>query len=120
MRLGPGTTGQPPPRTEPQWVVCDHFVLIAAMNPCPCGYYGDPERECTCSQQMITRYQKRISIPILIGPVSTSTSKCRAWTCTACLDKLASDRLGEPSEAVHACRGDTHGSRRRASATRSF
>jgi hypothetical protein len=32
--------------------------------------------------------------------------------CTACLDKLVSDRLGEPSEAVHACRGDTHGARR--------
>src|SRR4051812_9522831 len=42
-----------------------NFVLIGAMNPCPCGYYGDPVRECTCSQQSITRYQKRISGPLL-------------------------------------------------------
>jgi len=34
------------------------FMFIAAMNPCPCGYYGDPVRECTCSMQTISRYQK--------------------------------------------------------------
>ena len=53
MRPSPGATGQPPPRTEPQWVVCEHFVLIAAMNPCPYGYYGDPERECTRAKTRI-------------------------------------------------------------------
>ena len=36
------------------------FTLLAAMNPCPCGYYGDPERECTCALGMIQRYRKRI------------------------------------------------------------
>jgi len=41
------------------------FMFIAAMNPCPCGYYGDPVRECTCSMQTISRYQKRISGPLL-------------------------------------------------------
>ena len=35
-------------------------MLIAAMNPCPCGYYGDRTRECTCSPTMVSRYQKRI------------------------------------------------------------
>jgi len=30
------------------------------MNPCPCGYYGDQTRECTCSRTMVSRYQKRI------------------------------------------------------------
>jgi magnesium chelatase family protein len=35
------------------------------MNPCPCGYAGDPEKECTCSPTLISRYQKRLSGPLL-------------------------------------------------------
>jgi len=42
-----------------------NFVLIAAMNPCQCGYYGDTVRACTCTPTMITRYQGRISGPLL-------------------------------------------------------
>ena len=41
------------------------FTLIAAMNPCPCGYYGDPEKECRCGAYEVIRYQKRISGPLL-------------------------------------------------------
>lgn len=41
------------------------FTLIAAQNPCPCGYFGDQTRNCTCDPGTITRYQKRISGPIL-------------------------------------------------------
>jgi magnesium chelatase family protein len=41
------------------------FMLIAAMNPCPCGFLTDPGRECTCPQSAILRYQKRISGPLL-------------------------------------------------------
>ncbi len=41
------------------------FLLVAASNPCPCGYFGDSKRPCTCLPGMITRYQKRISGPIL-------------------------------------------------------
>lgn len=42
-----------------------NFILIAAMNPCKCGYRGDPDKNCTCSQSDIIRYQKKISGPIL-------------------------------------------------------
>lgn len=42
-----------------------NVALVAAMNPCPCGFYGDPVRECRCSQQQIVRYQKKISGPLL-------------------------------------------------------
>lgn len=42
-----------------------NFMLVAAMNPCPCGYYGDPRRECRCSPAQIERYRARISGPLL-------------------------------------------------------
>ena len=42
-----------------------NFTLVAAMNPCPCGYYGDPRRACTCAAGAVSRYQKRISGPLL-------------------------------------------------------
>lgn len=41
------------------------FQLIAAMNPCPCGYLGDNERDCICSQSQIDRYRTKISGPLL-------------------------------------------------------
>ncbi len=41
------------------------FLLVGAMNPCPCGYLSDPKRNCTCSNSQIRRYQKRISGPML-------------------------------------------------------
>lgn len=41
------------------------FILIAASNPCPCGYYGDPIKECTCSNGQIVKYSKKISGPLL-------------------------------------------------------
>lgn len=42
-----------------------NFCLVGAMNPCPCGYYGDPRRACTCAASAVSRYQKRISGPLL-------------------------------------------------------
>jgi magnesium chelatase family protein len=41
------------------------FILIAAMNPCPCGYLNDPDRNCTCNPGQIIKYQKKISGPLL-------------------------------------------------------
>lgn len=41
------------------------FIMFAAQNPCPCGYYGDPTHECKCNASQIIRYQKRISGPML-------------------------------------------------------
>jgi len=70
------------------------FVLIAAMNPCPCGYYGDPTHECTCSPSMITRYQKRISGPLL-DRIDIHIEVPRVD-----YKKLTDDRLGEPSAAI--------------------
>ena len=41
------------------------FMLLGAMNPCPCGYLGDKEKQCTCSEFQINRYQSRLSGPLL-------------------------------------------------------
>lgn len=42
-----------------------NFMLIASMNPCPCGYYGSNEKECTCSSNEINKYLRKISGPLL-------------------------------------------------------
>jgi len=41
------------------------IMLVAAMNPCPCGYYTDPKRKCTCSPQQVERYLSRVSGPLI-------------------------------------------------------
>ena len=40
-------------------------MLVAAMNPCPCGYYGDAKRECRCGSRVIEKYRQKISGPLL-------------------------------------------------------
>lgn len=42
-----------------------NFMLVAAMNPCPCGFLGDPKRECTCTWLQIQRYRSKISGPLM-------------------------------------------------------
>src|SRR5690554_7862908 len=41
------------------------FMLVAAMNPCPCGHLGDPRQACHCTAAQIQRYQARLSGPLL-------------------------------------------------------
>jgi magnesium chelatase family protein len=81
-----------------------NFMLVAAMNPCPCGYYGDLRRDCTCTPATVTRYQKRISGPLL-DRIDIHVEVPRVE-----FEKLTDDRLGEPSEAI---RGRVEAARRR-------
>jgi magnesium chelatase family protein len=70
------------------------FVLVAAMNPCPCGYLGHPQRACRCTPQQVSKYRSRLSGPLLdridlivdVQPVA--------------LTDLTADRAGEPSSEV--------------------
>ncbi len=71
-----------------------NFMLIAAQNPCPCGYFGDPSRECTCSNSMITRYQKRISGPMM-DRIDIHIEVPRVD-----YEKLTSERRGEESSDI--------------------
>lgn len=70
------------------------FMLIAAQNPCMCGYAGDPERACTCSPSAVTRYQRRVSGPLLDRfDVHLDVPRVK-------YEKLSSEQLGEPSARV--------------------
>jgi magnesium chelatase family protein len=71
-----------------------NFQLIAAMNPCPCGYYGDSQKPCTCNHSTVTKYQKRISGPML-DRIDIHIEVPRVD-----YEKLSSDRLGESSAAI--------------------
>jgi magnesium chelatase family protein len=73
-----------------------NFQLIAAMNPCPCGYYGDSQKPCTCAYAMVTKYQKRISGPLL-DRIDIHIEVPRVD-----YEKLSGDRMGEPSECIRA------------------
>jgi len=73
-----------------------NFMFVGALNPCPCGWFGDPVRECTCSLAMVTRYQKRISGPLL-DRIDIHVEVPRVE-----YEKLSGDRMGEPSAAIRA------------------
>ena len=72
------------------------FMLVCAMNPCPCGYYGDQVKECRCSPGDILRYRKRISGPLL-DRIDIFIDVPRVE-----YEKLSDDRLGEESRIVRA------------------
>ena len=73
-----------------------NFIFMAAMNPCPCGYYGDAVRECTCSMRAVSHYQKRISGPLL-DRIDIHVEVPRVD-----YEKLTDERLGESSGAIRA------------------
>jgi len=70
------------------------FMLIAAMNPCPCGYFTDPVKECTCTQTQIQRYRAHVSGPLLDRidlHVEVPAVKYK---------ELGTETSGEPSEVI--------------------
>ena len=72
------------------------FMLAAAMNPCPCGYFTDPFHECRCTPQQIQRYHNRISGPLL------DRIDIHIEVPSLKYDELKSTQLGESSEKIRA------------------
>ena len=70
------------------------FILVAAMNPCPCGFLGDPRKACRCSPTRIQHYRGRVSGPLL-DRIDLHIEVPRVS-----LDELSGDRDGEPSANV--------------------
>ena len=71
-----------------------HFMLVAAMNPCPCGYLGDAKHECRCSPAQIQRYRARISGPLL------DRIDLHIEAPALSIAELRSDRASESSAAI--------------------
>ena len=70
------------------------FMLVAAMNPCPCGYFTDPKRECHCSPLQIQNYLSRVSGPLLDRiDIHLEVPRLK-------LEHLTDKRRGEPSEEI--------------------
>lgn len=71
-----------------------NFMLMAAMNPCPCGYATDPKNECSCSVPQIQKYMSRVSGPLL------DRIDIHVEVPAVKFSELSSDRKGEPSENI--------------------
>ena len=71
-----------------------NFMFVASMNPCPCGFYGSKEKQCTCTEQMINKYMEKISGPLLDRidiQIEVSAVKYQ---------KLKNDKKEESSETI--------------------
>ncbi|MEP7285365.1 MAG: YifB family Mg chelatase-like AAA ATPase [Chloroflexota bacterium] len=73
-----------------------NIILVASLNPCPCGYRGDSMRACTCSEQQVRKYQARISGPML------DRFDIQLDVPRVDYDKLTDARRGEPSSVIQA------------------
>jgi magnesium chelatase family protein len=73
-----------------------NVMLVAAMNPCPCGFHGDPTKECTCSALQIQRYRAKISGPLL------DRIDIQAEVPAVRYKELADQSTGESSAAIRA------------------
>ena len=83
-----------------------NFMMVAAMNPCPCGFYGDPTKHCTCSPSTVTRYQHRISGPLLDRiDIFVDVPRVEYDKLT---DEVAAESSSEVSERVEASRTRQH------------
>ena len=70
------------------------FMFVASMNPCPCGYYGSPDKECTCTPQAINKYISKISGPLLDRiDIQIEVSPVK-------YEKLGNDEIPESSEVI--------------------
>lgn len=70
------------------------FMFVASMNPCPCGYYGSPDKECTCTPQAINKYIGKISGPLLDRiDIQIEVSPVK-------YEKLGNDEIPESSEVI--------------------
>lgn len=72
------------------------FMLVAAMNPCPCGFLTDPAKHCSCTPSQITKYQQKISGPLL-DRIDIAVDVPRVE-----FDKLTSQQKNEPSKDIQA------------------
>lgn len=73
-----------------------NFMLIASMNPCPCGYYNHPEKECVCAPGVVQRYLSRVSGPLL------DRIDLHVEVVPVGFDQMTADRKSESSEEVRA------------------
>lgn len=70
------------------------FILVASLNPCPCGFASDPDRACTCTAQQLIRYQRKLSGPLL-DRIDLHVEVPRVK-----FEKLASDDTAESSAVI--------------------
>ena len=71
-----------------------NFMLVAAMNPCPCGYYNHPDRECVCKPSDVQRYLNKISGPLM------DRIDLHVEVLPVPYNELSDTRRGEPSSEV--------------------
>ncbi|MFC1700805.1 YifB family Mg chelatase-like AAA ATPase [Patescibacteria group bacterium] len=81
-------------RASGSYIFPAKFILIGAMNPCPCGKAGDPEQNCSCSPSQISKYQRKISGPLL------DRIDLRIEVPRLAYNKLSNEKVAESSSSI--------------------